>query len=66
LRAELERRIVDLELSGRRREALAAIRHEPAGDERLTALATQIETRRALGAAALAIEKALKSTGERW
>ncbi len=49
LRAELEQRIVDLELSGRRREALAAIRHEAAGDERLTALATQIETRRALG-----------------
>jgi hypothetical protein len=49
VRSELERRILDLELSGRRRDALDLIRREAPSDERLSALATEIETRRALG-----------------
>jgi hypothetical protein len=49
VRCELERKILDLELSGQRRAALDLIKTQSSGDEQLGALATQIETRRVLG-----------------
>jgi hypothetical protein len=48
-RDALHQRILDLKLAGRRRDALAAISAEGRADERVKAVATEIETRRAQG-----------------
>jgi hypothetical protein len=46
---ERERRVRDLELAGKRREALSLARRDAGADERLAALAAEIEARRVLG-----------------